>query len=528
VRPWQLVSPELARSLTELSLETGRQIGVLIDRRGYVEHVLVGNPHRLFLPDLGRLRAGRAHFRGLRLIHTHLRDEALTRDDLTDLTLLRLDYLAAVTVREDGLPGRLRGAHLLPGEDLQEPYRQEEFEDAHELALDFLAKINALEEEFSRKVQARPVEGDRGRAMLVAVAGRVTEGEDRLLELRELCRTAGVEVAGVVLQVRPRPDSRFLLGRGKLEEVVVESMQKGADLILFGSDLTPAQAKAIANFTELKILDRTQLILDIFARRALSRDGKLQVELAQLKYTLPRLTHEDRGLSRLAGGIGGQGPGETKLEIDRRRARERIRRLEKEIDKLSNRRAVKRQLRFEQGLPVIGIVGYTNAGKSTLLNQLTRSEVLVENRLFATLDPTSRRLRFPRDRQVIITDTVGFIRELPPDLMKAFRATLEELHHADLLLHVLDAADPRIEDHRQAVEDILAELGLAQVPCLLLLNKCDRIEPARAAALARRLGGLAISAKTKDGFTELLAEAEQLLWRQGVAAKGAILDASQS
>jgi GTPase len=305
---------------------------------------------------------------------------------------------------------------------------------------------------------------------------------------------------------------------------VVETMQKGADLIILGQDLTPAQARAIADFTELKVIDRTQLILDIFARRAQSRDGKLQVELAQLKYRMPRLTSEDGGLSRLTGGIGGTGPGETKLEIDRRRSRDRVTRLEREIEKLSRQRAVRRRRRSRNHVPVVSIVGYTNAGKSTLLNQLTHSKVFVEDKLFATLDPTSRRLRFPRDREVIITDTVGFIRDLPADLVNAFRATLEELTHADLLLHVVDSADRRMEDQTEAVSRILEQLDLSKVPRLLLLNKCDLLTDGLGPALARRTGGVLISARNKTGFEDFLAAVEQILWQEGAAGKNSILE----
>jgi len=279
-------------------------------------------------------------------------------------------------------------------------------------------------------------------------------------------------------------------------------------VLIFDRDLTPAQARAIADETSLKIVDRTQLILDIFAQRASSRDGKLQVELAQLRYRLPRLQGKGDSLSRLAGGIGGRGPGETKLEIDRRRVRERIGRLEGEIDQLSKVRAVRRQSRRRHSLPTLALVGYTNAGKSTLLNALTDGHALAADKLFATLDPKSRRLRFPEERQVIVTDTVGFLRELPRDLVAAFRATLEELHEAELLLLVLDVADPEHEQKLAAVEQLLAELGLSAKRRVLCLNKADLIPPFQALALARRLEGLPISAENRTGLVPLLARIE--------------------
>jgi GTP-binding protein HflX len=345
--------------------------------------------------------------------------------------------------------------------------------------------------------------------VLVAVGthGRA-EAESRLAELRDLCATAGLEVADVVLQLRRGLDPRYLIGRGKLQEVVLRSMQQLADVLIFDRDLTPAQARAIADDTSLKIVDRTQLILDIFAQRANSRDGKLQVELAQLRYRLPRLQGKGDSLSRLAGGIGGRGPGETKLEIDRRRVRERIGRLEREIDQLSKVRSVRRQGRRRQALPTLALVGYTNAGKSTLLNALTEGQALTADQLFSTLDPKSRRLRFPEERQVIITDTVGFLRELPRELVAAFRATLEELHEADLLLLVLDAADPEHEQKLAAVEQLLASLGLSAKRRVLCLNKADLLPSFQALALARRLEGLPISAEQRTGLGPLLARVE--------------------
>ncbi len=266
------------------------------------------------------------------------------------------------------------------------------------------------------------------------------------------------------------------MGKGKLAELEVKALQANASIIIFDQELSPTQIRNLAKITERKILDRTQLILDIFAQHATSASGKLQVEMAQLKYTLPRLVGKNRAMSRLMGGIGGRGPGETKLEIDRRRANDRLSRLKKELKQVSKRRTQTRERRAKAGLPIVSLVGYTNAGKSTLLNTLTQSKVLAEDKLFATLDPTSRRIRFPQEREIVLTDTVGFIRRLPPDLKEAFRATLEELDSADLLVLVCDASHPEVEEQVEAVRSILAEMDLDEIPSILVLNKWDRLD----------------------------------------------------
>ena len=331
----EIVSTELARHLTEFSRQTNRQVGVLFNRKGNVEAVVVGNAHQLELPDIGRARAGQVRLRGLRLVHTHLKSEPLTRDDLTDLALLRLDLVAAIGVKDDGLPGVLHYAHLLPENDDGAIWRTETLPDLYDETPDFIATVEALEDELASTSKARKV-GDRERAVLVAVCldGDREGAESSLAELRELARTAGVEVVDELLQVRRQADPKYLIGHGKLDELNLRGMQKQAEVLIFDKDLSPAQARHIGEATSMNVLDRTQLILDIFAQRARSGDGKLQVELAQLKYLLPRLVQSDSSLSRLSGGggVGGRGPGETKLEIDRRRARDRITFLERKID----------------------------------------------------------------------------------------------------------------------------------------------------------------------------------------------------
>src|SRR3954454_9288495 len=534
LRPSEVATPELATFLCGVSREIERQVGILVGRRGDVEHVFVGDASRITLPEIGRIRAGRGRFRGLRLVHTHLRNEPLTRDDLVDLALLRLDLVAAVGVTPDGRPADLHVAHLLPPVEGGQPWRVLPTEPFFRSTLDPAAMIDALEEEFDRVAPAVVATDKRDRALLVIVdvrrpsrvpgapRGPVAGSEGRVNELKELCRTAGVRVMGVMEQRRPEADPKTLIGRGKLEEVLIRAMQLDANVLIFDPDLTPIQAHAIADFTDLKVIDRTMLILDIFAQRAKSRHGKLQVELAQLRYRLPRLHEKNTMMSRLTGGIGGRGPGETKLEENRRRARERIHRLEKEIDRFGEQRAGRRAERTRRGLPIVAIVGYTNAGKSTLLNTLTRSDVLAEDRLFATLDPTTRRLRFPREREIIIADTVGFIRDLPRDLARAFRATLEELDEADLLLHVVDAADPDREQQIAAVETILGDLGLGETPRLLVLNKIDLVPEEERAQLPRGERGLPavpISAQDRATVAPLLESMETALWREGRMAR---------
>ncbi len=506
------MTQELARELSSFTHETGRQVGVLVDRRGEVTHAMVGDARGIQMPDWGRLRAGRGRLRGLRCLHTHQGDAPLDRDDETDLALLRLDAMVVIGTRPDGLPGLAHVAALLPaGED----GGIEHLDPAPpaELDLDFRDWIRAREEELARQDRTRAV-GSAERAILVSVTtGRPDpRADENVEELALLARSAGVDVAQVITQHRSHPDPKFLLGTGRLQDLLVRAFQSDVDLVIFDQNLSPVQARNLGQRLELRVIDRTQLILDIFAQRATTRDGKLQVELAQLRYRLPRLAQRaDLTLSRLAGGIGGRGPGETKLEVDRRRVRERIARLERELEKLRSQRESRRKRRTRRDLPVLSIVGYTNAGKSTLLSALTRTEVLIGSQLFATLDPTSRRLRFPDEREVIVTDTVGFIRDLPADLVAAFHATLEELGDADLLLHVVDVATPEYERRIEAVRAVLEKVGVGGTPELLVFNQSDRLSEGVAETIALRHGGVAISALSRQGLGLLVRRAEEML-----------------
>lgn len=497
--------------MQKLSETLNRQIGILVTRGGGITHVIVGDTHGIFLPSLDSHPLGKKALRGLRLIHTHLYGEELSRDDLTDLSLLRLDAVAAIDIGDTGL-SRVGFAHLTPTGtetgtlDLYHPDEE------------FSSFLDSLEAEMQRR-RGFEQEGAGERAILLSICAPAvtrTDQEDSMEELRELAQSSDVHVLDTVLQRPKKINPKLLMGEGKLRELVINSMDKGATVLVFDQNLSPSQLKNISQMTELKVIDRSQLILDVFGRRAHSRDGKVQVELAQLKYRLPRLMGRGTAMSRLMGGIGGRGPGEMKLEIDRRRVRERIGLLEKQLKSLGKARQQRKQKRVGSGLPIISIIGYTNAGKSTLLNALTGSETFVEHRMFATLDTASRRLRFPREREVVITDTVGFIRDLPADLMAAFKATLEELGDADLLLHLVDVSNPRFERQMASVERILDELGLVSKERLLVFNKADLVDGDVAGNLALRYGAVLVSATDKESFGQLMSSLEFRLWQENL------------
>ena len=523
---------ELTRSLAAVSFETGRQVGVLVHRSGQVDTVIVGDAGKLLLPDVGRLRAAEGRFRGLRLVHTHLRAEPLTRDDLVDLVRLRLDLVAAIQLAHNGEPRAMVYAHNVPADEGAVPYREVGPVPIAQAHLDVGRLVADLEAEFARRAGAREVKAKDGRAILVHVGDKskgawaTREAAESMRELRELARTAGTEVADCVVQMRDHVDPKFVMGKGKLEEVVVRAMQLDASVLVFDRELTPAQASAVAKHTDLKVVDRTQLILDIFAQRAESKDGKLQVELAQLKYAMPRLGQKDDSLSRLTGGIGGRGPGETKLEIGKRRAKDRVTHLERQLKKLAKQREQRRRKRTRGGTPTVAIVGYTNAGKSTLLNTLTGADVLAEDRLFATLETRSRTLRCGwagwGERQVVLTDTVGFIRNLPKDLFASFRATFEEAADADLLLHVVDASDEAKEDHVRTVLEVLEELELSAIPRLLVYNKIDLTDASELRMLERTHREAAFVSAVRRETTRPLIEriAKELAEKWDRSAKG--------
>lgn len=512
-----LITPELGRFLCEQSRALRRQLGLIIDRAGSIKFVIVGDDREIMIPDLSAYGLGRSGLRGLRCVHTHLKNERLSRDDLTDLELLRLDLMAALVVDEDGLPTAVHYAHLLPPNPAGRKVAEFSAPSLHALDLDLGAVLSGLDAELERSL-AETVDLSDGRERAILLSVSMTsrqEADDSLDELAELARTADVVVLDRCVQ-RPRQfNPKYLMGIGKLKEVVIDALRQSATLLVFDQDLSPTQVRSISELTELKVIDRSQLILDIFARRAHTLDGKVQVELAQLKYLLPRLAGKGTAFSRLAGGIGGRGPGETKLENDRRRIRDRIARLEKQLQALAKGRRQRRHKRQRAELPIVSIVGYTNAGKSTLLNALTQSAVLTENLLFATLDTATRRLRFPLEREVIITDTVGFIRKLPASLLGAFKSTLEELEDADLLLHVVDLSNPRYEEQIKAVERILEELELDRIPRQLVFNKVDLVDPDDISPLCRRFDAFPVSALDRTSFAPLLSDLEARFWPAG-------------
>jgi GTPase len=536
----RVVSMTLARDLLELAHELNRRIGLFLDRRGRVTRVILGDATSLELPEFERVRGADGRLRGVRLVTTHIVPENLDREELADLAKLRLDAIAAIHRGPAGIcvdmaalappapaAGEAFTTYVWPRVPLalltrDTPSEEHEAEVA-DLPVPFDAFVREREAELAAATARARAELEGTRAMVLMVHDGGPHVDARKSELRELCRTAAVALVELVEQRRPYPDPRTFFGSGKLRGVLVRALEQDAEVLICDPELSASQARTVAAQTDLKVIDRTMLILDIFAKHARSADGKLQVELAQLRYNLPKMVGKGTMMSRLAGGIGGQGPGETKLEIDRRRAKDRIADLERRLSRLRRQRDQKRAERRRNAVPAVAIVGYTNAGKSTLLNSVTGADVDAENKLFATLDPTVRRIRFPHEREIVLLDTVGFIRDLPPALMQAFSATLEDVADADLLLHVVDATDPDAEQQSSTVDKILGELGAGSVPRAMVFNKCDRLSEEQVAALRRLHAPRAVgawpsffvSALDKRTTRPLMQWIERHLWEHG-------------
>lgn len=506
----------MAKSICDLSYNLKRQIGLLIDRQNIVRFVIVGTNNEIVIPLLKRWGLLKGKLRGLRLVHTHIYGENLTEDDLTDLALLRLDTVSAIALTDSGEIGKIYSAYLLPPNSENRVYDYLEIKDIHNQNINYIEFITALEDELFEKSNGLRKNKEFASAILIGVYKNKSEASEKMLELKELAESAMIEVLDTYVQVAKDINPKYIIGTGKLKQILIKSMQLYADYIIFDNILSPTQAKNISEMTELKILDRTQLILDIFARRAKSNEGKLRVELAQLKYILPRLSARDDSLSRLTGGIGGRGPGETKLEIDRRRINDKIAFLTKKLKGIEKVRNTQKQRRLNNKLPIVSIIGYTNAGKSTLLNSLTNSDVYADDLMFATLDTSSKRLRFPKDREVIITDTVGFIRDLPENLKGAFKSTLEELNDSDMLIHVVDISSENYERQIDSVNKVLEELNLTDKIKILVFNKIDLVSSEKILEVESKYpDALFISALKRDTFFDLLENIQLKLFQEG-------------
>ncbi len=473
----ELVPAELAETIARISHEINREISVLINRRGIVVDISIGDSGTVSLPQLDN-RRGKSRLSAIRCIHTHPGGNGmLSQVDISTLQKLRLDAMLAMGINE-GQPGEIYAGCLSAEQDVDVygPFT------LGEPRLNYLYKI--IEElDASVKDDIYENEGEAEKAILVGLetsqsrleSASLRDAEDSLTELEELAGTAGAIVVDKVLQRKQAQDSAYYVGKGKIEELSLLCQARDVQLIIFDDELSGAQIRNIEDATGVRVVDRTTLILDIFAQRAISKEGKLQVELAQLKYQLPRLIGLGTQLSRLGGGIGTRGPGEKKLEVDRRHIRRRISGLERELGQLEKRRDFMRSTRSKNNVPVIAIVGYTNAGKSTLMNRLCGAAVFVEDKLFATLDPSARKLILADGREAVLVDTVGFIRKLPHDLIEAFKSTLEEAVHADMLLHVVDASNENAAMQISVVEGLLDELGASSKNTILVLNKQDLV-----------------------------------------------------
>lgn len=481
----------------------------MVDRKGGIHTVSVGTAFDIDFPHETRLRSMATRLSGYRLIYTNLTQSKFSTKELNMLESRRLDMI--ISLENDG---DVRLAHLKPEPSGKDSIVQIGPTPFLDLDIPFGELVESLETEFQRILNPQYVISDKKRAILCIIdTGKKTIDEE-IQETLELCKTAGVQVVDTVIQVRDRPDPKYCFGKGKIKKLIQQVILHDADLALFHNNLTPTQFRVIGDETQIGVIDRTQLILDIFAQHAKSHEGKLQVELAQLKYTIPRLREKNTQMSRLTGGIGGRGPGETKLEIHRRRAKEKIQKLEKQMDQIKSQRFVKRKNRNKKRVPIVSIIGYTNAGKSTLLNTLTQSKVLAEDKLFATLDPYSKMLRFPQDREIILTDTVGFIRDLPPELLQSFEATFEEVHDADLLIHLIDISNPNFEDHMAVVDDLLNKLTMSNIPQIKVFNKMENVEMDFVERTIRKHDGVAVTAMNRRTLMPVIDQIVANLWNE--------------
>jgi GTP-binding protein HflX len=531
----RFTTAEFAQRLAASSTEINQPVCAYINRRGQVIRVGVGTPRQTQIPPLELPRYGAERLSGIRCIATKLKPEPPKESSLTAMVRQRLDSLVVLTLTGTGKLKRGGGAtgyvqevymaHLLPQLDTNsdnEPYWSVSLPMSLDVLTkqDFLSLVEGLEAEFRREYIAQQVDIDSDRAIVVGLQSEresQQQFEDNLTEIMRLVNTAGGEVLYVIRQKRMRPDAQTVVGTGKVQEIALKVQTLGANLVVFDRELSPAQVRNLEAQFGVRVVDRTEVILDIFAQRARSGAGKLQVELAQLEYMLPRLTGRGEAMSRLGGGIGTRGPGETKLETERRSIQKRIARLQREVNQLQAHRSRMRQQRQKQEIPTVAIVGYTNAGKSTLINALTNAEVYTADQLFATLDPTTRRLQVPdavtgEPQTILLTDTVGFIQELPPPLVDAFRATLEEVTEADALLHVVDLSHPAWENQIRSVMQILGEMPVTPGPILIAFNKLDRVD-SDTLAKAREEYPLAvfISASQRLGLETLRQKLGQLV-----------------
>jgi GTP-binding protein HflX len=507
----QLFSEELAFWMAKITQNIGSEICVYIDRNGRIIHVQVGDKHSVNLENITK-RTAKNHLSGVRCIHTHPNgDGTLSMVDLTSMPQLKFDAMVAIGVdikakKDEYLLKTVGVAFGILGDDKPQPFVCKNIKVA--MNLDFKEMIRLVEKTAVKKITHYDLEEGKTQALLINITGSYSteQAENSLAELADLAETAGLLVVDKILQKKSVPDVATFIGKGKADELRFLSQILEVDSLVFDSELTPVQIRNLENITGRAIIDRSMLILDIFAQRANSNEGKLQVELAQLKYMMPRLVGKGEVLSRLGGGIGTRGPGETKLEVDRRVIRKRINELENKLDNVVKTRKLHRYHRQKGNIPVVALVGYTNAGKSTLLNALTAADVLAEDKLFATLDTTTRKLELPNGRMILLSDTVGFIRNLPHHLIAAFRATLEEVVEADLLVHVMDCSSEEIDEQVTAVSGVLSDLNCADKVMISVLNKADKIEnDCRIKFLMGHFdNAVTISAKNRTGIQELL------------------------